>query len=129
MALKAVGDFVKKLGLKAPWQITGPASHVEYKEAYAKVGAPSALRKIAPASQPVKVAIPQSETENIYNIRYYDRKARMGTPQMPSHKPPTPESPYKTVIPDMEKPATLGRPFNFRKTVQLSDYENNGYTL
>mmetsp|Transcript_37200 Transcript_37200/g.104974 ORF Transcript_37200/g.104974 Transcript_37200/m.104974 type:complete len:130 (+) Transcript_37200:96-485(+) len=129
MSLKKFGEALAKMGIKAPWQVTGPASHVEYKEAILKANAANVVRKHTPASQPMKVIIPQSELENIYNIRYYDRKERVPAAAMPSHKPADPEPVFKTLVPDMEKPIMFGKPFNFKKTVPLLDYENNGYTL
>eukprot|EP00873_Tetraselmis_striata_P021115 jgi/Tetstr1/441379/TSEL_029628.t1 len=129
MALKAIGDVLAKVGIKAPWKVTGVASHVEYKDAILKASNSVAVRRGTPASQPEKVAIPNSEPENVFNIRYYDRKERMTAATWPSHPTPPTPSPYKTVVPEGEKPVTLGKPFRWGKTVPYLDYENNGYTM
>lgn len=56
--------------LKMPWQITGPCSDPEYENAV-----PNALdyRPFSPASAPVRVYIPTSEPENVFDIKYFPR--------------------------------------------------------
>jgi len=135
MALKAIGNALAKLGVKAPWQITGPASHVEYKDAILQVGNAAAGRKGTPASQPMKVIIPHSETDNIFNTRYYNRKERLAAAMTPAdlNHTPAPPAPSKeplegAVVPEMERPHFFGTPFRFDEKVALNDYQNNGYT-
>merc|ERR1711988_269547 len=140
MAFKALGNALSKLGVKAPWQITGPASHVEYKDAIVKVGSAAAVRKGTPASQPHKVQIPHTEDHNIFNTRYYDRKERLAAAmgKAPPKHTPRPADPSTfppitdAVFPDPEafpKPPTLGTPFRkwgpgFGERVPLMDYKN-----
>jgi hypothetical protein len=56
--------------LKMPWQITGPCSDPEYENAV-----PNALdyRQFSPASAPVRVYVPSSEPEWVFDIKYFPR--------------------------------------------------------
>ncbi|KAM0951374.1 hypothetical protein DsansV1_C03g0024881 [Dioscorea sansibarensis] len=62
---------------KKPWEITGPCSGPEYRDAI-----PMALeyRRFCPATAPVKAIIPTSDPETVYDIKYYTRDRRRDRP-------------------------------------------------
>lgn len=129
-AVAAVGNLLSKVGIKAPWKITGVASTAEFRDYMPLAGE---MRKHAPASQPVRAMVPQAETDRIYDIRYSNRDSRRehmlvgGTNKVTiaqqSILVPTPTS-----TPVDGVPALPGVRHRWGKNKALLDYDNNGYT-
>ncbi|RHN63737.1 hypothetical protein MtrunA17_Chr4g0061551 [Medicago truncatula] len=76
---KSASSLLQKLKsfIKAPWEITGPVSHPEFKSAL-----PGALdyRPYCPATTKEKAIIPTSDPETVYDIKYYTRDQRRNRP-------------------------------------------------
>lgn len=60
-----------------PWTITGPTATPEFLES---VPDATDYRKFAPATVPVRPAVPHAETDKVFDIKYYTRdRKRSGT--------------------------------------------------
>eukprot|EP00246_Nothoceros_aenigmaticus_P000049 TRINITY_DN1007_c0_g1_i1.p2 TRINITY_DN1007_c0_g1~~TRINITY_DN1007_c0_g1_i1.p2 ORF type:complete len:129 (-),score=24.14 TRINITY_DN1007_c0_g1_i1:82-468(-) len=59
--------------LKAPWQITGPLSTNEYKEAMWDA---ADFRLHAPATPTVRASVPHADPERVLDIKYHTRDRR-----------------------------------------------------
>ncbi|KAJ0980171.1 hypothetical protein J5N97_008426 [Dioscorea zingiberensis] len=75
-AAKSFMQSLKRF-FKKPWEITGPCSDPEYREAI-----PMALeyRRFCPATVPAKAIIPSSDPETVFDIKYYTRDRRRDRP-------------------------------------------------
>lgn len=75
-AAKSLFQTLKRF-FKKPWEITGPCSDPEYRNAV-----PSALeyRRFCPATFPAKACIPTSDPETVFDIKYYPRDQRRNRP-------------------------------------------------
>ncbi|CAA6662939.1 unnamed protein product [Spirodela intermedia] len=62
---------------KKPWEITGPCSHPEYRNAV-----PGALeyRRFCPATVPGRAIVPTSDPETVFDIKYHTRDQRRNRP-------------------------------------------------
>eukprot|EP00891_Asterochloris_glomerata_P002527 jgi/Astpho2/2527/Aster-x0540 len=131
-ALEAVKGFFKRLPLKAPWEVTGVASSLEYRSHLVQ---PGTWRKHAPGSPPVIPRIPQAETDKIYDIKYYTRDTRRekmvvgGTNKKHdvTYKI-DPHAPQEFSAADLVPGKTWRPSTGYRLRKDLLDYDNNGYT-
>ncbi|XP_074573173.1 uncharacterized protein LOC141829561 [Curcuma longa] len=71
-ALQSMRKYIKK-----PWEITGPCADPEYRSALPMA---TEYRPFSPATPPVKVCIPTSEPETVFDIKYYTRDRRRNRP-------------------------------------------------
>ncbi|KAK1305486.1 hypothetical protein QJS10_CPA10g01986 [Acorus calamus] len=62
--------------LKKPWEITGPCSHPEYRDA---VPLASEYRRRCPATTH-PVVVPTSDPDTVFDIKYYTRDRRRDRP-------------------------------------------------
>ncbi|KAF5174881.1 furry [Thalictrum thalictroides] len=63
--------------LKKPWEITGPCSDPEYKEA---IPAATEYRIYCPATPKLRAIVPDSDPEKVFDIKYYSRDKRRSRP-------------------------------------------------
>ncbi|XXG46584.1 hypothetical protein AAC387_Pa02g1394 [Persea americana] len=75
-AAKSLFQNLKRF-FKKPWEITGPCSDPEYRNAV-----PNAIeyRRFCPATYPAKACIPSSDPETVFDIKYYPRDQRRNRP-------------------------------------------------
>lgn len=129
-AVAAVGNLLSKVGIKAPWKITGVASTAEFRDYMPLAGE---FRKHAPASQPIRAVVPFAETSRIYDIRYSNRDNRrehmlVGGTNKTSLVKGVINVPLATLDAVEGVPALPGTRHRWGKTKALLDYDNNGYT-
>eukprot|EP00899_Mesostigma_viride_P001949 jgi/Mesvir1/11755/Mv00125-RA.1 len=73
----AIASFWSQLRrvITVPWKVTGPSASPENLTAFQAL---SSYRKVSPGSIPrAAVAVPHSKSENVYNIKYFDRDPRL----------------------------------------------------
>lgn len=127
--LKGATDFLAKIGIKAPWKYTGPASSPEYMSHLPKA---VDYRRFGPASAPIRPAVPQAEEDKVYNIKYYTRDSRRdvypGGPRKLER--------YAFEVRGKEEgaeaaevPPTPAQPHKWSKFRPYLDNDNQGYTL
>ena len=71
--LVTTNAVIQGLRALAPWNLTGPASHVEWKDV--PVGAQE-YRSSSPAATSTNVKVPQNSVQRIYDTRYFTRDSR-----------------------------------------------------
>ncbi|XP_059670459.1 uncharacterized protein LOC132315991 [Cornus florida] len=75
-AAKSLIQTLKRY-MKAPWDITGPQAHPEYRTS---VPGATEYRVFCPATVPAKAIVPSSDPETVYDIKYYTRDQRRNRP-------------------------------------------------
>jgi len=129
-AVAAVSNLLSKVGIKAPWKITGVASTAEFRDYLPLAGE---FRAHAPANPPVRPVVPQAEPEHVFDIRYSTRDTRrehmlVGGTNKISIVQQTIEVPAATSGSLDAVPPTPGLRYRWGKSKNLLDYDNNGYT-
>ncbi|PSC72489.1 hypothetical protein C2E20_4316 [Micractinium conductrix] len=117
------------VGIKAPWRYTGPVSGPEYLSHL-----PRAVdyRGIAPASQPLRPAVPQSEDDRVYDIKYYVRDHRRA--HLPGGSIKLAKGAYEVAAKDealeaLQTPPTPNKPYVWGKFRSILEQDNAGYTV
>eukprot|EP00890_Picochlorum_soloecismus_P004619 jgi/Picsp_1/5158/NSC_02521-R1_protein len=124
-AMQQIGKFFRRLGLRAPWQITGPSSSPEYMSHLPKA---TEYRATSPGSFPTPASVPFAENDRIYDIKYYTRDTRRaGLPGGSRHL--VKKELNVGEAPERQMPATPGTPHKWSKPISILDTENNGYTV
>lgn len=120
VASKAQGLF---RWLKAPWQITGPLSTQEYKDA---IWDASDYRHHAPATAPVRVFVPHAKPERVLDIKYHTRDRRR---QVVEHRREelSPNSLPEELQGGKAPSAGLAEYFVMGKEYALNDAPGDGY--
>ncbi|XP_031491040.1 uncharacterized protein LOC116258078 [Nymphaea colorata] len=62
---------------RKPWEITGPCSHPEYRNAVPRA---NEYRRFCPATPNALPVIPTANPENVYDIKYFNRDRRRDLP-------------------------------------------------
>ncbi|KAK9812289.1 hypothetical protein WJX73_010061 [Symbiochloris irregularis] len=129
MAGKAITNFLKKIpGLKAPWEITGPAASIEH---LSPTPPATEYRKRAPGSQIHRARVPQATPDTVYDITFYNRDVRRqgqlvgGTNRKRLVKYEV--DPKENQLQASDVPPTMGQPTRWTRK-PLLEYDNNGYT-
>eukprot|EP00270_Netrium_digitus_P006469 TRINITY_DN1897_c0_g1_i2.p1 TRINITY_DN1897_c0_g1~~TRINITY_DN1897_c0_g1_i2.p1 ORF type:complete len:134 (-),score=20.34 TRINITY_DN1897_c0_g1_i2:139-540(-) len=120
LVTRVVGKLVKIL--RAPWTITGPTASPEY---LPSLPAATEYRPIAPANSPVEAKIPQSNPENVYDIKYYVRDSRRAD-FVVKQEDVTPSRTSEELA-AVDLPPTPGKYFVLGRAVHLDDTPGNGY--
>ncbi|PRW56712.1 hypothetical protein C2E21_4424 [Chlorella sorokiniana] len=128
-ALGKLKDALARVGIKAPWAYTGPLSSPEYLNHLPRA---TEYRRIAPVSQPLRASIPQSETDRVYDIKYYVRDSRRAHLPGGSIKLERGQLDVHAKIDALEAlpaGATPNQPAKWKPFRPILENDNNGYTL
>jgi hypothetical protein len=79
--LKSIGQALARMGLKKPWEISGPRASPEFVEFLPQTGD---YRKNAPGSTGVVAIVPFEPPEFVYDIKYHVRDYRRNNWYAPS---------------------------------------------
>lgn len=110
-------SFLSKL-LK-PWEITGPTATPEFLES---VPLAKDYRKIAPATMPVRPAIPHAEPATVFDIKYHTRDRKRHLVQTVQEVEPSALAAELTGL-----PPTPGKLWNMGKECHMDDEPGGGY--
>jgi len=73
-SIATTNAFAQKLAALAPWNITGPASHADWRDVPVQA---LEYRSASPTTSSV-VKVPQASAQRVYNTRYFMRDTRRG---------------------------------------------------
>ncbi|KAL4858640.1 E3 ubiquitin-protein ligase hel2 [Chlorella vulgaris] len=127
--LQKVGKALASVGIKAPWKYTGPVSGPEYMDHLPKA---VNYRAVAPASQPIRAAVPQSEDAYVYDIKYYVRDTRRA--HLPGGTIKMEQGKYDVAAKDealeaLDTSPTPNKPHKWPVLRPILEQDNNGYTF